>query len=269
MPNLTKISRCAHSEPDYPFFLVMNSLIRTAVYLLSVLLIASCATAPGSRFHGVSETPSSSTDLYIYRQRAFFASGQKFNVLVDGRSVGALFNESFLLLRMNPGVHTLTVEPGGPAKISNITVYARPGEKAFFEFDFATGPLANLLFIGSAIEARAIEKAIEEMRDLRAASSDTSVRVETEGRFASVDDVDAVPLLDVRGREGYREWLKKSPPRAFVLGPDGRWNATWGLNPVITTDPTDPTQRALGRCNARGTSQCKVYAIDNLVVWRE
>jgi hypothetical protein len=81
-----------------------------------------------------------------------------------------------------------------------------------------------------------------------------------------IDDVDAVPLLNERGRQGYREWLTKKHPRAFVVAEDGSWSATWGF-PQSTAEPADAAERALFRCNQRGRKKCRLYAVDNRVVW--
>jgi len=97
-------------------------------------------------------------------------------------------------------------------------------------------------------------------------SKTSYVSVETD--FAKLDDVQAVPLLTPRSREGYREWLSKPLPRAFVIGPDGSFNSTFGAyRPTSADESLDPTQRALSRCEKRLGIPCKVYAIDNKVVW--
>lgn len=84
--------------------------------------------------------------------------------------------------------------------------------------------------------------------------------------FAAIIDVDAVPYLDERGRQGYREWLTKKLPRAFVIAPDGTWKATWGTPATLGNESPDAMQRALSRCEKR-TQGCKVYAVDQRVVW--
>lgn len=84
--------------------------------------------------------------------------------------------------------------------------------------------------------------------------------------FAAVNDVDAVPFLNERGRAGDRDWLTKKTPKAFVLAPDGTWNATWGVVKNAPEESPEPLPRALARCEKR-TQGCKVYAIDDRVVW--
>jgi hypothetical protein len=84
--------------------------------------------------------------------------------------------------------------------------------------------------------------------------------------FAVVANVDAVPFLDERGRQGYRDWLTKPSPRAFALAPNGIWNATWGSPTGLVDESPDAAQRALSRCEKRAAG-CKLYAVDRRVVW--
>ena len=83
---------------------------------------------------------------------------------------------------------------------------------------------------------------------------------------ADIANVDAVPFLNERGRQGYREWLTKQKPRAFVIAPDGTWNATWGVPTHLENESPDAAQRALSRCEKRAQG-CKIYAVDQRVVW--
>lgn len=99
------------------------------------------------------------------------------------------------------------------------------------------------------------------------APSPASAEVGVDTDFAQVTNVDVVPYLDERGRQGYRDWLSQKLPRAFVIAPDGHWNATWGYPTNLKPDESpDPTQRALSRCEKRAQG-CKVYAVDRRVVW--
>ena len=81
-----------------------------------------------------------------------------------------------------------------------------------------------------------------------------------------VDNVDALPTTSFRSKLLYRDWLTKTSPRAFALAADGSAYRTWG----VTTDPTVPQdvpERALHRCIKAGKQGCKLYAVDNSVVW--
>jgi hypothetical protein len=82
-------------------------------------------------------------------------------------------------------------------------------------------------------------------------------------------NIDALPSKSDRAKEIYRDWLTKKAPRAFVLaGEDGRnVFGTWGI-PQNPEDPTDPTERALQRCLKAGHNNCKLYAVNNEIVWK-
>jgi hypothetical protein len=84
-----------------------------------------------------------------------------------------------------------------------------------------------------------------------------------------LDDVASVPYLTERGREGYRNWLTRPLPRAFAVSADGVWSATWGRVPLNPAMPIDTAERALVQCNAKSRSQCRLYAVDGEVVWKD
>lgn len=84
--------------------------------------------------------------------------------------------------------------------------------------------------------------------------------------LVKVDNIDALPTTSFRSKLLYRDWLTKTPPRAFALAADGSAYRTWG----VTTDPTVPQdvqERAIHRCIKAGKQGCKLYAVDNSVVW--
>ncbi len=77
--------------------------------------------------------------------------------------------------------------------------------------------------------------------------------------YAALDNIEAIPFLKDTGREQYRAFLEKSLPRAFALSPTGAWS--W------TEDGDDPAERALANCEKSSELPCKLYAIDDYVVW--
>lgn len=77
--------------------------------------------------------------------------------------------------------------------------------------------------------------------------------------YARVDDVEAVPFLSASGRKAYADYLTKETPRAFAVSPSGAW--TWA------EEGEDPEARALKTCSARSAQPCKLYSIDDYVVW--
>lgn len=84
--------------------------------------------------------------------------------------------------------------------------------------------------------------------------------------LVKIDDIEALPTTSPRSKMLYRDWLTKASPRAFALSADGMAYRTWG----VTTDPSVPQDvpdRAIHRCIKAGKSGCKLYAVDNSVVW--
>lgn len=78
--------------------------------------------------------------------------------------------------------------------------------------------------------------------------------------FAANDNADAVPHLTETGRAAYRHYLSQSLPRAFALSASGAWS--WA------EDGDDPPSRALAACQKNSKLPCKLYSVDQDVVWR-
>jgi len=79
--------------------------------------------------------------------------------------------------------------------------------------------------------------------------------------YAQVDDVTAVPFLSETGRRAYRDYLTKMTPRAFAVSASGGW--TWA------EEGEDPDGRALATCSAKSKEPCRLYSVDNYVVWHD
>lgn len=78
--------------------------------------------------------------------------------------------------------------------------------------------------------------------------------------FAEVHEIDRVPVRSERAREGYREWLNAGAPKAFAIHPtQGGWGSSWGGE--------RPYARALASCERHAKSPCRLYAVDDRVVW--
>lgn len=77
--------------------------------------------------------------------------------------------------------------------------------------------------------------------------------------YAAVENVDAVPFLRDSGRQQYREFLNKPLPRAFAISSSGAWS--WA------EDGDDPRSQVLAECQKTSPVPCKLYAVDNAVVW--
>ncbi len=85
--------------------------------------------------------------------------------------------------------------------------------------------------------------------------------------FAKLEDVDAVPCLSDRCKDGYRAWLKTNKPRTFAMSSKGYWGWASSLTPRDATRAKDPMVRALEDCNKNSPVPCKIYAQDDAVVW--
>ncbi|WP_042260899.1 dienelactone hydrolase family protein [Paraburkholderia heleia] len=77
--------------------------------------------------------------------------------------------------------------------------------------------------------------------------------------FAQIDSVGAVPYVDQAGRDGYRNFLKQYPSRAFAVSDSGAWSwAEGGDNPMAV---------AISNCEKHSADPCRLYAVNNTVVW--
>ena len=79
---------------------------------------------------------------------------------------------------------------------------------------------------------------------------------------ARLDDVEAVPHLDSRGKEGYAEFLSAGKHRAFVIAPGGAW-AWEGAG----TTAESATEAALEVCRQQTVQRCVPYAVDDDLVF--
>jgi dienelactone hydrolase len=77
--------------------------------------------------------------------------------------------------------------------------------------------------------------------------------------FAPLEDEARLPHVKDSGRNGYRIYLAKPVPRAFAVAPNGSWGWAEGGD--------DPLRRALFNCNRTGQGECRLYSVDDQVVW--
>ena len=78
--------------------------------------------------------------------------------------------------------------------------------------------------------------------------------------FAAIDALDRLPVRSDRAREGYSAWLSAESPKAFAVHPTkGSWASAWG--------GARPIARALANCEKFAQDPCKLYAVDDTVVW--
>jgi Domain of unknown function (DUF4410) len=83
-------------------------------------------------------------------------------------------------------------------------------------------------------------------------------------QFANADHV---PFLSAKGKEGYREWIARPLPRAFAVAANGHYWAAYGDTPGDASLPIDIQERALAGCAKNAGQVCKLYAVNERVVW--
>jgi len=76
-------------------------------------------------------------------------------------------------------------------------------------------------------------------------------------RRPSIGDVEGLPLDKDKAQAGYRDFLRKDPPRAFALSVTGAWSWRSGQ---------DSHRVALDDCNRVSKFRCQLYATDYRVV---
>jgi serine protease Do len=99
------------------------------------------------------------------------------------------------------------------------------------------------------------------------ADTDNPART-SDGGVARLDDVSRLPFANDRMRQGYRAFLARPLPRAFVVSEGGDWQLVSGPQMTSSAGPSSPADIAKRECVRSGTGRCFVYAIDNQIVWR-
>jgi len=136
--------------------------------------------------------------------------------------------------------HRAWVEGGGQAEFHQLAPVGQDGHSGFsLDMDRWT-PLVDA-FLAKAGFTQAALPSVPEPSD-----------------FAQIDQIDKVPVGAETRQNLYTRFLASPLPRAFAIGPGGAGFATgdWAVG------------RALGFCQARRGIKCKLYAVDNQVVWR-
>ncbi|NWG88187.1 MAG: TlpA family protein disulfide reductase [Hydrogenophilaceae bacterium] len=79
---------------------------------------------------------------------------------------------------------------------------------------------------------------------------------------APLEDVEAVPQLDARGKAGYRAYLKADSHKAFMIAPGGHW--VWRAEMGSEEAAEDA---ALNDCQENTEQRCVPYAVNDRVVF--
>jgi dienelactone hydrolase len=84
------------------------------------------------------------------------------------------------------------------------------------------------------------------------------VSIPSPSSFAKLNDIDKVPTSTHNRENLYKRFLASKPPRAFAIGANGAAGLATG---------DWAAGRALGFCQTRRGLACKLYAVDDDVVW--
>lgn len=136
--------------------------------IAAVSLMTACVSATGPQFSGIATPVADKGDVYLYRTESFAAGGDAFTVMLNNKEIDPLANGSFQHLRLAPSSYALTVKPSGLAKTSAITIDVLPAKTLFYRYEFPTGILTNLMFLGSSIEPKDEATAVAELKTLKA-----------------------------------------------------------------------------------------------------
>ncbi len=77
--------------------------------------------------------------------------------------------------------------------------------------------------------------------------------------FAALNDETKIPFVRDTGRAGYKKYLTVALPRAFAISPSGAWG--W------FSEGEDPLKRALEICSNFAKVACRLYSVDEDIVW--
>ena len=77
--------------------------------------------------------------------------------------------------------------------------------------------------------------------------------------LAEIGEVEKIPFLTDSMRKAYSLFLEKPFPRAFAISETKNYGWEYGGD--------DPLVSALSRCEKKASAKCKLYAVDDYVVW--
>ncbi|MEQ1814463.1 MAG: hypothetical protein ABL860_08455, partial [Candidatus Nitrotoga sp.] len=95
-----------------------------------------------------------------------------YDVVLNGSKVGALYNASFLHLRIPPGKYTLAVYPAHHAREGYEQIDVEAGKITYYRYQFFPDHLKqNISRYRSLIQAKAADEAVLELKDLNSATN--------------------------------------------------------------------------------------------------
>ena len=161
-------------------------------------------------------------------------------------------NDSFFAPNVWQEAHQRYVDAGGRAEL---VAFGRFGSDSHAMFGSRAGLPIWLPKVIAALDAAGLPT-----RVLHPAVMTSDVPAPPASGFAQVGDLDRLPIRGDRARQGYQAWLAADGPKAFAIHAiKGQWASAWGGD--------RPLLRALQRCERGAQQPCRLYAVDDQVVW--
>jgi len=126
-------------------------------------------------------------------------------------------------------------------------------------------PMARSVSGCEPVDKNALDLGIVTSLEIVKSNDQSAIRAKLAERpkasgFAAIGDIEKVPLRSDAGRQEYQRFLAAGLPRAMALSTDGQFWA-WSAGTF------DAVNLALTRCARRSNQTCKLYVVDNEVVW--
>jgi dienelactone hydrolase len=161
-------------------------------------------------------------------------------------------NDSYFAPAVWRDAHARYVQAGGRAELVAFGTFASDSHRLF---GARAGQAIWVPKVTAAMQAAGLP-----VQPLHALDEVADVVPPAPSGFAGLDEIDRLPLKTERVREGYQRWLRAEAPRAFAVHPGGGgWASAWGGE--------RPNARALARCEQFAKAPCRLYAVDDAVVW--
>lgn len=201
--------------------------------------------------------------------------------LTVGQSVYALGSPEGLELTLSAGlVSSLRRDTSDRLTLIQTSAPISPGSSGGGLFDDSGRLVGVTTMIAAARNAQNLNFALptEWVRELPQRHAEARQQAASQAAAALVPAVAAapvatassasrVPFLDEAGQARYQKYLTETAPKAFAVSENGFFGVAVsdvsGLKPAL-----DSKERALQSCAVFSTRVCKLYAVDNAVVYR-
>lgn len=132
-------------------------MMKIVTAFLIVALFAGCSSTPHQTFVEADAPDDNHGLIYIYRSTLDSNESESTPALrLDGKPIGRLKRDSYLLVMVEPGKHALTVKSKGfgkdlPDVFASTTVDIKGGQTLYLRYSES---VADMVYVGSSIYAR-------------------------------------------------------------------------------------------------------------------